>query len=242
MPWTPPQSLAGLSDRLALIVAGLREVLAAHMARDRSAVAVLFLAWTRLGRLASRFEALVRAVRAGRLPSGPSPRVQAAADFGLPRLEGLPQPFRLPGGFGWLIRLVPGAAVYGSQVQYLLADPEMAALLASAPQAGRILRPLCRMLGVRPGPGLLAPARTLPASTAPAEADGLRGAATRPGLPSDGAAAGAIAPDSRLESGPQPGSEPWSDAPWMARLPAGTPADPAADPPLNVPWGRPAPG
>ncbi|MBV8095575.1 MAG: hypothetical protein JO110_20560 [Acetobacteraceae bacterium] len=61
----------GLSDRLALIIAALRGVLAAHMAKDRSAVAVLFLAWTRLGRLASRFEALVTARSA---PGGFPPR------------------------------------------------------------------------------------------------------------------------------------------------------------------------
>ncbi|MBV8094110.1 MAG: hypothetical protein JO110_12990, partial [Acetobacteraceae bacterium] len=58
------------------------------------------------------------AVRAGRLPPTPAPRGQAERDLELPRLEGLPPP--------------PGAAVYGSQVQHWLADPEMAALLASA--------------------------------------------------------------------------------------------------------------
>ena len=88
---TAPPLPTGLSDRLALIIAGLRGVLAAHMAKDRSAVEVLFLAWTRLGRLASRFEALVTAVRGGRLPAAPTPRAQAAADLELPRLEGLPQ-------------------------------------------------------------------------------------------------------------------------------------------------------
>ncbi|MBV8525391.1 MAG: hypothetical protein JOY71_25255 [Acetobacteraceae bacterium] len=136
MPWTPPPLPTGLSDRLALIIAGRRAVLAAHMVKDRSAVPIMFLAWTRLGRLASRFQALVAAVRSGRLASAPARRAQAGGDFELPRLEGLPQPFRLPSRFGWLIRLVPGAAAYGGQVEHLLADPEMAALLASAPQAG----------------------------------------------------------------------------------------------------------
>ena len=153
MPWTAPPLPTGLSNRLALIIAGLRGILAAHMAKDRSAVAVLFLAWARLGRLSSRFQALLAAIRAGRLPPTPSARRQAGDDLELPRPEGLPAP-RLPGRFGWLIRLVPGAAVYGTQVQYLLADPEMAAMLAKVPQAGRILQPLCRMLAIRPGPEL----------------------------------------------------------------------------------------
>jgi hypothetical protein len=43
---------------------------------------------------------------------------------------------------------VPGTAVYAGQVQTFLADPEAAALLEAAPQAGRILRPLCRMLAI----------------------------------------------------------------------------------------------
>ena len=48
------------------------------------------------------------------------------------------------------------AAVYGGQLQAVLEQPEMVELLKAAPQAGRILRPLCRMLLVdtallRPG-------------------------------------------------------------------------------------------
>ncbi|MBV8092223.1 MAG: hypothetical protein JO110_03110, partial [Acetobacteraceae bacterium] len=104
MSWTPPPLLTGLSDRLALIIRELRGVIAAHMAKDRSAVAVLFLAWARLGRLAPRFEKLMAAVRAGQPPPAPEARSQADRALGLPRLEGLPPP-RLPSGFGWLIRL-----------------------------------------------------------------------------------------------------------------------------------------
>ena len=48
------------------------------------------------------------------------------------------------------------AAGYGSQLAALLAEPELQALLLAAPAAGRILRPLCRMLGVEPV-GALAP-------------------------------------------------------------------------------------
>jgi hypothetical protein len=43
-----------------------------------------------------------------------------------------------------------------------MADPEMAQLVAAAPQAGRILRPLCRMLRVR-RPAYLRPPRRAPA-------------------------------------------------------------------------------
>ncbi len=50
------------------------------------------------------------------------------------------------------MRRLPQAAAAASQLQHLLADPAMADLLAAAPQAGRLLRPLCQMLGVRPPP------------------------------------------------------------------------------------------
>ncbi|MBV8096026.1 MAG: hypothetical protein JOY71_01060 [Acetobacteraceae bacterium] len=226
--WTPPPLPTGLSDRLALIITALRGVLAGHMAKDRSAVEVLFLAWTRLGRLALRFEKLVATVRAGRVPSAPAPRLQAERDFELPRLEGLPPP-RLPGGFGWLIRIVPGTAAYSGQMQYLLADPEMAGLLADVPQAGRILRPLCRMLGIRAESVLFAGRREPPSrgevpASPPAEGAGL----------GDSGSAAAEPLDMPLGSG----SEPTSDPPPALELPVRPCVNAGADPPPNVPWRR----
>jgi hypothetical protein len=41
-----------------------------------------------------------------------------------------------------------GAAQFGSQLQYLLADPEMMALVAASPRIRRTLRPLLWMLGI----------------------------------------------------------------------------------------------
>jgi len=40
------------------------------------------------------------------------------------------------------------AAGYGEQLRWVLHTPEMVTLLIAAPQAARILRPLCRMLAV----------------------------------------------------------------------------------------------
>ena len=57
----------------------------------------------------------------------------------------------LPVQFGWLVRMAAHeAAGFGSQLRAVLAHPEMRALLAAAPQVGRVLRPLCRMLAVEP--------------------------------------------------------------------------------------------
>ena len=49
----------------------------------------------------------------------------------------------------WLMQAVGAALHCGEPLKRLLDDPEMAQLVAAAPQAGRILRPLCRMLRVK---------------------------------------------------------------------------------------------
>jgi hypothetical protein len=49
----------------------------------------------------------------------------------------------------WLMQAVGAALHCGEPLRQLLDDPEMAQLVAAAPQAGRILRPLCRMLRVK---------------------------------------------------------------------------------------------
>ena len=60
-----------------------------------------------------------------------------------------PQRPRLPRRFGWLIRLLPETACSRSQLSHFLSDPELAALLAAAPQLDLVLRRLCHMLGIR---------------------------------------------------------------------------------------------
>ena len=62
------QPATSLSHRLGLTLARLCEALAARMAKDRTNVPLLFLAWTRLRRLAVRFEALMADFRAGGFP------------------------------------------------------------------------------------------------------------------------------------------------------------------------------
>ncbi len=65
---------------------------------------------------------------------------------------------RLPRGRFWLILMFKHeAAVHDCRLQALLADPQTAALLAAALEAGRILRPLCRLLAVHPEGALALP-------------------------------------------------------------------------------------
>ena len=139
------------TDAFALIVERLCQTVAAQSYRERMAAPLILLIWTRLRRLAARFAALAARVRAGTLRSR-APARRAASRPASP--SGLsPPPPRLPNDFAWLVRLVGReAAGCGSQLQFLLTDPEFAALIAAAPQMGRVLRPLCRMLGVEPPP------------------------------------------------------------------------------------------
>jgi hypothetical protein len=106
----------------------------------------------RFGRLAARLQA------GAYVPRRTGPRRQPPVR----------QPRRqnpLPQTYGWLLDLVPEAVGYRAQLDHLLRDPAMAALMASAPEPmARVLRPLCWMLRVTPPPAL---AKSRPADPPP---------------------------------------------------------------------------
>ncbi len=117
----------------------------------------------RLRRIRQRFAQVAARVGEGNY----RPRRHAAA----PRPgQRPPPPNQPPQKFGWLLKLVPDAVAYRAQFEQLLADAEMAALLAAAPASlRRPLRSLCHMLGVPPPPVLAPPARPRkPRKTRPA--------------------------------------------------------------------------
>jgi len=59
-----------------------------------------------------------------------------------------------PCGFGWLCRVgAHEAGGIGGYLRLVLAHPDMVALLAASPQAVRLLKPLCRALGIEALPG-----------------------------------------------------------------------------------------
>ena len=98
----------------------------------------------------------------GVLPPGALPPGALAAPGATPAPP--PKPARLcfPRRPGWLRAVSLDTAAAGSQLRYFLNDAEMAALLAATPALGRLLRPLCRMLGVV-APGIpAAPQRPRP--------------------------------------------------------------------------------
>jgi hypothetical protein len=146
-----------LATRFSLILAGLRAAIAPVAARDRAHTALLVLLWGRLARMAARFERLFARWRAGTLPK---PRHSRA---GQPTTW-QPHP-HLPAAPAWLVAMVRETAPMASQLQHLLAHPDIADFLAAAPQASRILRPLCHMLGL-PQPPALPPRTRAPAKPA----------------------------------------------------------------------------
>ena len=150
----PPPCFAAapeMARRFGFILGALAALVARGLLRQPRYVAVIPALWSWLNRSVQRFgravarPGRVRAVEAAAVagPAGAVARVRAAR-------------LRLPAGRGWLVRALGyEAAGYGSQLEALLAEPEMAGILAAAPAVGRILRPLCRMLGVGAAAGLV---------------------------------------------------------------------------------------
>jgi hypothetical protein len=97
-----------------------------------------------------RLAALHARFAAGKLQAAPrrSTDPRPAADRSRPRRR----PPAIPPG---PVLLTVFRAGFDEMLQALLDDPEMRALLAASPQAGRILRPLWRKLSPRPLPAVL---------------------------------------------------------------------------------------
>jgi hypothetical protein len=125
-------------------------------------------------------------------------------------------------------------AGFDEMLQALLDDPEMRALLAASPQAGRILRPLWRKLSTYPLPPVLRlPPR--PRRPRPPRVTRPKAARTAPGLRA------VVSPNGFIQWEPTP-CFPALGKPLRPK-PAATTIQPAAPPPAARPpdWGRPAP-
>ena len=151
--------------RFARLIAALCDAVAARVigpARPGLAGPLVILIWSRLQRIAGRIARLAARAEAGRLRP-PRPRPAAS------RRPPSPPYQRLPRGAAWLIRAVPAAASAAGQLEALLADPATRTLIEAAPQIGRTLRPLCRMLGVSLPPALRLPPQATASRPRPAE-------------------------------------------------------------------------
>jgi len=148
-----------LTDRFAWLFDGLCKAIGVNAHRRGMEAALAWVVWHRVRVLGERLIALAARVQAGRLPR----RRTATPHPGFGPLHG-PKPqgereksaevaasgvrLALPRGFGWIRKMLPEAAQFAGVIQYMLRDPEVAGLVEKSPQARRILRRLCNLLGV----------------------------------------------------------------------------------------------
>jgi hypothetical protein len=104
--------------------------------------------WERLTKISARFTALgKRPIKPRAIPNDPPLREPQLAE---PQPDPRYKTLCLPKAEAWLLRLLPEAEPFAAQLQAMLAQPDMQALLQAKPSLIRLIRPLCRMLGVQP--------------------------------------------------------------------------------------------
>jgi len=165
MPWELPPQPTDPAERFASIVTAMRKAAAdCHVARGVSGPLILLI-WNYLGGILNQFAAIAAKVRAGTLPAPRKPRSRAPLPGAEPPLPAKPRkPSLLPRGPLWMIKLFGWhVGNHACLLESLLKDPEMAALIAAAPQLGRLIRPLCRALGRDAGAAKLPPRQPKPA-------------------------------------------------------------------------------
>ena len=131
------------------------------------------LLWHRLNRLAARFQTLFARWQTNTLPA---PRLRAPRPY-------TPREYpRLPTTPGWINHRIAEAAACAGTLDILLRAPELPAFLQQAPQAGRLLRPLIRALGLQT-PDCLKLPKPVPLSPRPPPAEPEGGSVATPPTP-----------------------------------------------------------
>ena len=130
-----------LAAHFTYVITSLRAVIAAVAAKNHARNPLLMALWSRVGRMSQRFERLYARWQAGTLPN-PRPSRAGQPRAGKPREK---SPF--PTKRAWLLATTRETAAAHGQLAHFLTQPGLADFLAAVPQAARILRPLCQMLG-----------------------------------------------------------------------------------------------
>ncbi len=139
LPLSPVASFAAIIELVCKAVAccgGARPIGISGLPVKSLPGPLLTLIWNRLHRIIARF------TRAATTPPAP-PRSRAK------RPARPHQPDPLPRHYAWLRTLVQETGGGASQLEFFLNQPDITALIAADPRLGRILRPLCHMLGIR---------------------------------------------------------------------------------------------
>jgi hypothetical protein len=115
------------------------------------------LLWLRLHRLNNRLARLYERWQTNTLPTPrkptqrpktartPPPQIPELPAPGMPLVD---SPTCLPQGRGWITRRIPEAGPSAGALHDLLQNPHTQDFVQAAPQAARLLRPLCHALGI----------------------------------------------------------------------------------------------
>ncbi|HEY2132211.1 MAG TPA: hypothetical protein VGH36_04440 [Acetobacteraceae bacterium] len=157
-----------LADQLVRMVELFCATMAAEACKRRVAEISVPL-WNRVRKLERRFAALYAMWKAGTLPKVRARR--HTSPRGGARPAGV-----LPRGVRWMERLLPlSAGTLRCMLAPLLDNhPEARAFVAEVPQAGRVLRPLCRLVWLKVPDYLALPKRKRGSSPRPSPQGGER--------------------------------------------------------------------
>ena len=139
-PFGLPDTAPELARRFAWIMAGLGALIARRFLKMPHLSQFTVQLWNYLNRATRRFYQAL---------TGKPTKARAKRARGDRTETGQVRPIALPSGRGWIVReLGWEAAAYLGAMEVLLAEVATRTALAEQPRAGRILRPICRMLGV----------------------------------------------------------------------------------------------
>ena len=163
-----------LGQAFAMVVNGICAVVArqAH-AHGVAALAVLLSqVYWRIARRIGRLDRLVQHWHAGTLPTPRirAPRIRTPRPAEDSPAQTRPAVPRTPDSHAMLLRLAQPTAQYRGHLETFLERPDTRALVKAAPQAARILRPLCRILAIDLPEYLRLPPRQRPEPRPPANA------------------------------------------------------------------------
>ena len=128
-------------NAFSIVLTHLQAAIAVVSARERHLTLLLVAVWGRIGRMRVRLERLIARWRAGTVLA---PRKSRAGEVRI----SVRVPSIIPRTPAWLLVAVREAGSARAMLAQLLTEAEYGEFIAAVPQAGRILRPLCRMLGI----------------------------------------------------------------------------------------------
>jgi hypothetical protein len=209
-----------LANRFAWMMGWFCKKMAAEGHARRVDGPVVVAAWGRFGRLRQRFAALIEQWQAGTLPVvvPKQPRVAVV------RVAKARPPGLVSRGVNWLRKLFPDTAtpLAGYLNQLVEGEPEIRALAAATPEAGRILRSMCHAVGFKPAAWLRLPrkprgprkVKPIPENETDEQAD------RRVARMSERAFINLLTPETEFLKGRPPHSVGYGrSGPWVSRLP-----------------------